>query len=53
MDKIVILNKIKNGIQLSLDEEMYYLTEILLHSKEEAKKIITIANNKNKTVLID
>ena len=53
MKKDEILKKLDEDIPLTKEEEVFYLTEILGHTKEEAERIIEIAENKDPNVLID
>ena len=53
MDKDTIIKKIEDGKELSQEENLYYLTEIIGHSKEMSERIIAIANNKDNNILMD
>jgi len=53
MDREKILEKVKNKIDLTVDEELFYLTEIAGYSREEAETMITVAENKDSNLLID
>ena len=47
MDKDKIIEKVKNKLPLTQDEDLFYLTEV------EAVTMIKIASNKDKNKLID
>lgn len=53
MKKDEILKKLNDSIPLTKEEEIFYLTEILGHTKEEAERIIEISENNDPNVLID
>lgn len=53
MTKEEIFKKLDSETPLTKEEEMFYLTEILGHSEEEAARIIEIAENKDENKLID
>ena len=48
-----VLQKLSQGVELTREEEIYYLTEIVGYSKEKAERIMAIAANKNQNVIID
>lgn len=51
--KAEIIEKVKNGQDLSVAESFFYLTKVMNHTTDEANTIISIADNKNKNVIID
>ena len=53
MDKDKIIEKVKNKLPLTQDEELFYLTEVAKVPKDEAVTMIKIASNKDKNKLID
>ena len=48
-----IINKVKAGKELTREEEVFYMTEVLNFTTPEAENIITIAENKDKNLIID
>ena len=48
-----ILAKVKAKKKLTKKEEIFYLVEIVGFTKQEAKRILAIANNKNPNILLD
>lgn len=52
-DKEAILKKVRDRIKLSEEEEKFYLTEILHFDETNAERIISIADNTDKNVIID
>ena len=53
MDKDKIIERVKNKIPLTQQEELFYLTEVANIPTEEAITIMNIAESKDKNKLID
>jgi formylmethanofuran dehydrogenase subunit E len=53
IEKREILEKARNNIVLTRDEEIFYLTEISGYTLAKAKIIIAIAANNNPDLLLD
>lgn len=53
MNKEEILKKLENKEPLTREEDLFYLIEILGHTKEEAERILEINDNKDPNLLID
>jgi hypothetical protein len=53
MDKEKILQKVNDNLPLTPEEELFYLSEIIGYSRQEAERIIEIADNANPNILID
>lgn len=52
-DKEIIIAKVKDGKDLTREEELYYLTQVQRFSQEEAERIIAIGENTNPNLIID
>lgn len=48
-----LIKKLQDGKEITKGEELFYLTSILDFSEAEAERIIAIANNTNKNIIID
>ena len=49
----IVLKKIDQEKSLTREEELFYLTRILQLPSDDANRIIAIAENKDKTLIID
>ena len=53
MDKEAILQKVDRDQTLTLEEERFYMTEILGMPADEVERIIAITENHDKNMIID
>jgi hypothetical protein len=52
-DLQAIIDKVKAGEDLTVEEELVYLTQVMKMDEDEANRLITITENKDRNTLID
>jgi hypothetical protein len=52
-DKDTIIAKVKAGKQLTREEELFYMTEVVGYSKDHAERILAINDQTTENRIID